>query len=153
MIQIHLTSHLGTAISVSVEEAAHILPTLRQYGRLGYTSGEVPSGGFSLPLANADDFDFALIGAHPYVNKEGEACVMYRGQSYKRRELEAVETKKMSLPKILKYSRGARLTDLPHVKEGEDGGVQYVTLITFRGGGKKLTAYAVPTTVQHNAVD
>jgi len=152
MIRLHLTSLLGTAISVAVESASDILPTLRQYGRLGYTSGEVPSGGFSLPLANANDFDFALIGAHPYTNKEGEACVMFKGQSYKRRELEAVENKKMSLPKIVKYSRGARPTDIPHVKEGEAGGVQYVTLLTFRGAGKKLTAYAVPT-VQLEAAD
>ncbi|AZI44032.1 single-stranded DNA-binding protein [Deinococcus psychrotolerans] len=152
MIQIHLTSPIGTAISVAVENAASILPTVRQYGKLGYTSGEVPSGGHSLPLANADDFDFALIGAHPYINKEGEACIMHRGQSYKRRELEAVENKKMSLPKIVKYSRGARPTDLPHVKEGEDGGIQYVTLLTFRGGGKKLTAYAL-NAVQQNAAD
>jgi len=152
MIQIHLTSPIGTSLSVSVEHADDILPTVRHYGKLGYTSGTVPSGGYALPLAQADDFDFALIGAHPYVNKDGEACVMHKGQSYKRRELEAVENKKMTLPKIVKYSRGARPTDLPHVKEGEDGGIQYVTLITFRGGGKKIAAYQQPN-VQQNAAD
>ncbi|ULH18149.1 single-stranded DNA-binding protein (plasmid) [Deinococcus sp. KNUC1210] len=69
---------------------------------------------------------------------------MYRGQSYQRRDLEEVDTKKMQLPACVKNSRGARPTDPPHLKEEEDGGVQYVTLISFRGGGRMLPAYVKP---------
>lgn len=144
-IQLHLTGPLGTAISVEVHDEKEIMPTLRKYGKSGWSSGDIPAGGISLPLAMADSFDWALIGARPYVNAEGEQAVMYKGQSYKRRELEEVNTKKVSLPKIVKYSRGARPTDLPHIKEGEEGGVQYVTLITFRGNGKVLEAYQDPS--------
>lgn len=145
MIQLHLVGPLGTSISVEVKDEHDIFPTLRKYGKSGWSSGDIPAGGLSLPLAMADNFDWNLIGARPYTNAEGEQAVMYRGQSYKRRELDEVDTKKVKLPKIVKYSRGARPTDLPHLKEGEDGGVQYVTLITFRGGGKVLEAYLDPS--------
>lgn len=144
MPQLHLTGPLGTSISVDVQDERDILTTLRKYGKSGWTSGDLPAGGLVLPLAMADLFDWTLIGARPYVNNDGEACVLYKGQTYKRRELEEVDTKKLKLPKIVKYSRGARPTDLPHLKEGEDGGVQYITLITFRGGGKIIDAYVDP---------
>ena len=141
MLEIHFIGPLGTSMSVSVQDEKEILPTLRRFGKGGWTSGDIPAGGLSLPLAMADAFDWSLIGARPYINSEGEQCVMHRGQSYKRRELDEVETKKMRLPKIVKYSRGARPTDPLHLKEGEEGGVQYVTLITFRGNGKTIDAY------------
>lgn len=143
-IQLHLVGPLGTSISVTINDEKELLPTLRKYGRSGWSSGEMPAGGITLPLSMADTFDWSLIGARPYTNADGEQAVMYRGQSYKRRELEEVNTKKMSLPKIVKYSRGARPTDPAHLKEGEEGGVQYVTLITFRGVGKALEQYQDP---------
>lgn len=144
MATLHLVGPLGTKLSVEVASEREVIPTLRTYGEKGWTSGELPPGGLSLPYAMADVFDFSLIGGHPYTNRDGEACVMYRGQSYKRRELDEVDTKKMRMPACVKYSRGARPTDLPHLKEGEDGGVQYVTLISFRGGGRVLSAYIKP---------
>ncbi len=150
-IQLHLVGPLGTSISIEVQEEREIFPALRKYGKSGWSSGDLPAGGVSLPLAMADIFDWSLIGARPYTNADGEQAVMYRGQSYKRRELDEVDTKKLKLPKIVKYSRGARPTDLPHLKEGEDGGVQYITLITFRGGGKVLDAYVDPSKVAHQA--
>ena len=141
MPTLHLSGPLGTSLSVEVEDERELLNVLRRYGRQGWTSGELPAGGLSLPLAMADHFDWALIGARPYTNAEGEACVLYRGQSYKRRELDEVDTKKLKLPRIVKYSRGARPTDPLHLKEGEEGGVQYVTLISFRGAGRVIEAY------------
>ncbi len=143
-IQLHFTGPLGTSISVGVQDDKEIFPTLRKYGRSGWSSGDIPAGGVTLPLAMADNFDWSLIGARHYTNAEGEQAVMYKGQSYKRRELDEVDTKKVKLPKIVKYSRGARPTDLPYLKEGEEGGVQYITLITFRGNGRVLDAYLVP---------
>ena len=141
MPTLHLSGPLGTSLSVEVEDERDLLNVLRRYGRQGWTSGELPAGGLSLPLAMADNFDWALIGARPYTNNDGEACVLYKGQSYKRRELEEVDTKKLKLPKLVKYSRGARPTDPLHLKEGEEGGVQYVTLISFRGAGRVIEAY------------
>ena len=141
MPTLHLSGPLGTSLSVEVEDERDLLNVLRRYGRQGWTSGELPAGGLSLPLAMADNFDWALIGARPYTNSDGEACVLYKGQSYKRRELDEVDTKKLKLPRIVKYSRGARPTDPLHLKEGEEGGVQYVTLISFRGAGRVIEAY------------
>ncbi|WP_425146178.1 single-stranded DNA-binding protein [Deinococcus sp.] len=144
MPTLHLSGPLGTSLSVEVVDERDLLTVLRRYGRQGWTSGELPAGGLSLPLSMADSFDWSLIGARPYTNNDGEACVLYRGQSYKRRELDEVDTKKLKLPKLVKYSRGARPTDPPHLKEGEEGGVQYVTLISFRGAGRVIEAYLDP---------
>lgn len=144
MPNLHLTGPLGTQLTVEVQDDKDVLTILRRYGKNGWTSGELPPGGLVLPLAMADIFDWSLIGARPYVNNDGESCVLYKGQSFKRRELEEVDTKKIKLPKIVKYSRGARPTDLPHLKEGEEGGVQYVTLITFRGNGRVIDSYTDP---------
>jgi len=144
MPTLHLTGPLGTSISVDVPEDRDLLSVLRRYGRQGWTSGEIPAGGISLPLAMADTFDWSLIGARPYTTPDGEQAVIHKGQSYKRRELDEVDTKKIKLPRIVKYSRGARPTDPAHLKEGEEGGVQYVTLISFRGGGRVIEAYQDP---------
>jgi DdrB-like protein len=141
MPTLHLTGPLGTSISVEVPEERELLGVLRRYGRQGWTSGEIPAGGLSLPLAMADNFDWALIGARAYTSPDGEQAVIYKGQSYKRRELDEVDTKKIKLPRIVKYSRGARPTDPLHLKEGEEGGVQYITLISFRGAGRVIEAY------------
>lgn len=140
MIKLHLTGPLGTHLEVETTEP-QMLDVLRRYGRQGWTSGEVPAGGLNLPYAMAETFDWSLIGAREYVNNDGEHSVIYRGQSYKRRELEAVDTKKLKMPAVIKYSRGARPTDPPHLKEGEEGSVQYVTLISFRGGGRPIESY------------
>lgn len=140
-ITLHLTGPLGTSITVNLANESEVLPTLRRFGKQGWTSGEIPAGGLVLPLAMADTFDWSLIGARPYLNNEGEQCVMYRGQSYKRRDLDEVDTKKIRLPRITKFSRGARPTDPAHLKEGDESGVQYVTLLRFAGGGRVIEAY------------
>ena len=149
MPRLHLTGPLGTKLTIDVEEQ-DLLDVLRRYGRQGWTSGELPAGGLSLPYAMADAFDWSLIGARAYITPDGESAVMYRGQSFKKRDLPAVETKKMSLPAMIKYSRGARPTDPPHLKEGEEGAVQYVTLISFRGAGRVIEAYLLPQREERN---
>ncbi|GGJ59709.1 hypothetical protein GCM10008938_52290 [Deinococcus roseus] len=52
----------------------------------------------------------------------------------------------LGLPKIVKYSRGARPTDPEHLKEGEES-VRYITLITCPCNGRPLEAYQNPEKV------
>lgn len=143
MISVEFTTDLGAKVSVDVDSADQILAVQRQYGRLGWTSGEVPAGGYQFPFDNSADFDWSLIGARPWTNPEGEELVIHKGLAYKRRELEAVDSRKMKLPAAVKYSRGARSTDPEHVQEQADGDFRYVTLCIFRGG-KRQDRYAVP---------
>ncbi|GGO27165.1 single-stranded DNA-binding protein [Deinococcus humi] len=143
MLHIEFVTDLGAHVTVDVESADKLLDVQRQYGRLGWTSGNVPTGGYQFPLDNEQDFDWSLIGARKWTNPEGEEMVMHRGLAYRRRELEAVDSRKMKLPAAVKYSRGARGTDPEHVREKADGEFEYVTLAIFRGG-KRQDRYAVP---------
>lgn len=135
-----LTVHFVTGLlgaHVSLETTPErLLETLRHYGRQGWTSGEVPLGGYMFPYDNERDFDWALIGARRFKSKEGDDCVWHRGHVYKRRELEAVKNprKNLDLPAAVKYSRGAKATDRPETVEKSEGEFEYVTLAIFRGG-------------------
>lgn len=144
MLQMEFVTDLGAKVTVSFERAEQVLDIQRQYGKLGWVSGDLPSGGFQFPLENEHDFDWALIGARPFTSDDGEACVWCRGAVWKRRELEAVQTKKITLPAAVKYSRGAKPTDPAHIREKADGDIEYVTLAMFRGG-KRQDRYAVPS--------
>jgi len=141
---LHLVGPLGTSLSVETTDDT-LLSTLRKYGKNGWSSGDIPAGGLVLPYCMADTFDWTLIGARPYTNADGEQAVMHRGHSYKRRDFEA-KTTGVKMPACIKYSRGAKPTDPPHLKEGDESGVQYVTLIMFKGTGKALNQYEVPST-------
>lgn len=121
MLHIEFTTDLGARVTVDVESPAQLLDTQRQYGRLGWTSGDVPSGGYQFPLENEADFDWTLIGARRWTSPDGEELVIHRGHAYRRRELEAVDSRKMKLPAAVKYSRGAKSTDPEHVREKSDG--------------------------------
>lgn len=143
MLHIEFVTDLGAHVTVDVDSADKLLDVQRQYGRLGWTSGAVPGGGYQFPLDNEPDFDWSLIGARKWTNPEGEEMVIHRGLAYRRRELEAVDSRKMKLPAAVKYSRGARGTDPEHVREKADGEFEYVTLAIFRGG-KRQDRYAVP---------
>ena len=143
MLQIEFLTDLGAKVKVDVESPDKVLETQRKYGRLGWTSGEVPSGGYQFPLENSDDFDWSLIGARKWTSPEGEEMVIHRGHAYRRRELEAVDSRKMKLPKAVKYSRGAKGTDPEHLREKGEGDIEYVTLAIFRGG-KRQERYAQP---------
>lgn len=137
MLHIEFTTDLGARVTVDASSVEEIIELQRRYGRMGWYSGEVPSGGFIFPLENEPDFDWALLGGRKITTKEGEEVVICRGYSYKRRELEAVETKKLTMPKAVKYSRGARPTDPEHLREKADGDIEYVTLAIFRGGRRQ----------------
>lgn len=139
--QLHLTGPLGQQISVTCTDYPDTLQQQRQWGARGFTSGEVPTGGYQLPYCMADTFDWSLIGARKWTNPEGEEVILHRGRSYKRRELPANEKKNM--PAAIKYSRGAKNSDPEHLKEGDDGGFQYVTLAVFKGNGKSIPDYEV----------
>jgi hypothetical protein len=136
MLTIHFTTPLGAQISITTENE---MQTLREYGAKGWTSGDVVKmGGLKLPLLNHDNFDWALIGARASEIRnaagENEPGVWYRGNFYKKRNLEAVKNKKMELEAAIKYSRGARDNDPPEIRE-RSGEFEYVTLILFRGRG------------------
>ncbi|ALW87934.1 single-stranded DNA-binding protein [Deinococcus actinosclerus] len=143
MLHIEFTTDLGAKVTVDVENASALLDTQRQYGRLGWTSGEIPSGGYQFPLENEPDFDWHLIGARKWTSPDGEELVIHKGHAYRRRELEAVDSRKMKLPAAVKYSRGAKSTDPEHIREKSDGEFEYVTLAIFRGG-KRQERYATP---------
>jgi hypothetical protein len=143
MLHIEFLTDLGARVTVDVESADKLLDVQRQYGRLGWTSGEIPTGGYQFPHDNESDFDWTLIGARKWTNPEGEEMVIHRGLAYRRRELEAVDSRKMKLPAAVKYSRGAKNTDPDHVREKADGEFEYVTLVIFRGG-KRQERYATP---------
>lgn len=143
MLHIEFITDLGARVTVDVESADKLLDVQRQYGRLGWTSGEIPTGGYQFPHDNEPDFDWNLIGARKWTNPEGEEMVIHRGLAYRRRELEAVDSRKMRLPAAVKYSRGAKNTDPEHVREKADGEFEYVTLAIFRGG-KRQERYAMP---------
>lgn len=155
MLHIDFTTDLGAKVTVDVPDTNHLLETLRKYGKLGWTSGTVPPGGLQFPLEAEPDFDWSLIGARKWTNPEGEELIIHRGLAYRRRELEAVDSRKMKLPAAVKYSRGAKKTDPEHLREQADGGFEYVTLAIFRGGGKKNPRYAQPTgpALTQNAAD
>ena len=143
MLHIEFTTDLGARVTVDVETPEQLLDVQRRYGRLGWCSGDVPPGGFQFPLDNEPDFDWALLGGRKFSSDDGDEAVYCRGFVWKRRELEAVETKKLRLPKAVKYSRGARPTDPEHLREKSDGEIEYVTLAIFRGG-KRQERYAAP---------
>lgn len=143
MLHIEFLTDLGAKVTVDVESADKLLDVQRQYGRLGWTSGTIPSGGYQFPLDNEPDFDWSLLGARKWASPEGEELVIHKGHAYRRRELEAVDSRKMKLPAAVKYSRGAKSTDPDHVREKSDGEFEYVTLAIFRGG-KRQERYATP---------
>ncbi|UBV42888.1 single-stranded DNA-binding protein [Deinococcus taeanensis] len=143
MLHIEFTTDLGARVTVDVDSADKLLDIQRQYGRLGWTSGEIPTGGYQFPLDNELDFDWHLIGARKWTSPDGEELVIHKGYAYRRRELEAVDSRKMKLPAAVKYSRGAKSTDPDHIREKSDGEFEYVTLAIFRGG-KRQERYATP---------
>lgn len=113
MLRIEFLTDLGARVSVDVEHEGRLLEVQRHYGRLGWTSGEIPSGGYQFPLDNEPDFDWTLLGARKWTSPDGEELVIHRGHAYRRRELEAVDSRKLKLPAAIKYSRGAKVSDPP----------------------------------------
>ncbi len=149
MSMIRFFSDLGTEVFVPVDGKTaqqvrlNVLRTLREFGRMGWRSGQVPRGGFRFPLANEPDFDWHLIGARRgtcTIDGAERQGVWFAGQFYTRRELEP--NARMKLVAAVKYSRGAKNTDPPAIVEEGDGSFKYVTLAVFRGDGRRKEEYA-----------
>lgn len=144
---LELTNAVGMKLHVAVNGVEDAYDLMRQMGAHGWTSGDVPAGGYVLPYAMADAFDFSLIGARQFEIKDGAdvtQCVEHRGLVYTRREFEA-KTGKIKMPAKIKYSRGAKPTDEPHLKEGAEGEKSgYITLITFVGGARSIPEFERP---------
>lgn len=141
-VTLMLRTDLNAEVQVTVPEEK-LLAAQRYYGKMGWTTGNIPAGGYQFPLDNHDDFDWSLIGARKWKTPEGEEVIIHRGHTYRRRDLEAVDNRKMKLPAAIKYSRGAKASDPEHVKEKGEGDIFYVSLAIFRGG-KRQEKYAVP---------
>lgn len=140
---LHLTNSIGMRVSVLFDSEQDAFAKMRALGHSGWTPNEIPAGGFKLPLAMHERFDWSLIGAFS-LTIEDEPGVMFQGQFYKRREYEE-QTKGKKLPAAIKYSRGAKPTDPPHLIEGDEkSSFKYVTLISFRGNGKAIPQFEIP---------
>jgi hypothetical protein len=145
-----LQDAIGSQVTVYAQDPAELRALQRAYGKCGYRpAGEVPGGGFQLPYAQHDTFDFSLIGATPWTSPEGDKCVIHDGQVYKQRVLEKVDSRKMQLPEAVKYSRGARNTDPEHVREKAEGEFEYRTLIVFRGKAPVQPDFNLPRGGRH----
>ena len=152
MATVRFLNDLGAEVLVPVkgdtpdQVRRAVLQVLREYGRMGWRSGDVPRGGFRFPLANEPDFDWRLIGGRRCtvkVDGEERDGVWYAGAFYTRRELEP--NRRMKLAAAVKYSRGAKNTDPPEIVEEGEGSFRYVTLAVFRGDGRRREEYAVPS--------
>ena len=142
-MQIEFTTDLGAKVFVDVDHPDQLLAVQRQYGHLGWTCGAVPLGGYVFPYDNFEDFDWRLIGARKWRSPEGEDLIIHRGQAYRIRRLEAVDSRKMKLPAAIKISRGVKPTDPVSRREQAEGDFAYVTLCIFRGG-RRQERLAVP---------
>jgi hypothetical protein len=144
---LQLENQIGMRLSVDVESVDDAFAQMRRFGALGWTSGELPDAGWVLPYEMHDRFDWRLIGARGYTVRgddgNDEHRVIYRGATYKRRELEGIKKGGKELPKAVKYSRGAKASDAENAVAG-DGDIKYRTLITFVGGGRALEELCVP---------
>jgi len=145
-----LQDAIGSQITVYANTAQELRELQRAYGKRGYRpAGEVPGGGFQLPYAQHDTFDFSLIGATPWINPENEKCLIHDGHVYKQRVLQAVDSKKMKLPEAIKYSRGTKSGDPEHVREKADGEFEYRTLLVFRGRAPVQPEFNLPGGGRH----
>ncbi len=151
MASVRFVNELGAEVLVPVkgENAAQVkqavLRALREFGRLGWRSGDPPRGGFRFSLANESDFDWRLVGGRRgtiTVSGEERQGIWHGGYFYTRRELEA--NPRMNLGAAVKYSRGAKNTDPADIVEEGEGAFRYVTLAVFRGDGRRREEYAVP---------
>lgn len=132
-----LLNALNIEHTVYLSNPGEVLGIIREWVSKGYRPKiDVPAGGIQLPYAQHDLFDFTLLGARPAVSGEGEMGVWHDGHFYKKRVLEAVDSRKLKLPAAIKYSRGAKATDPTHMREKADGEFEYVTLVIFRGRGR-----------------
>jgi hypothetical protein len=109
-----LLSPLGVPVQVPFEVPrtrdvpVRLLELLREFGGRGFHP-PLPPGGYRLPLANALDFDWRLIGARPgkkTFQKQGGGSeskdgVWHAGNFYVRRDGEEVDTRSARMPEAI----------------------------------------------------
>jgi hypothetical protein len=115
-LTVHFTTDLGAYVSVEIAEEA-LLETLRRYGEMGWSSGEIPSGGLVLAGYGDGDFDWSLLGGR----RLGDETVWCRGQEWQRRERQG---------EVL-YLRLARAADPKEHRFAHEDGHEYVVLAVF----------------------
>lgn len=149
---IEVENVIGMRLLVNVESVADAYAKQRELGAQGWRPGGViPERVLEFPLAMADRFDWSLIGAREFMltdkeNGEKKHAVEYRGEVYKRRDLEAKKIGGKPLPPAVKYSRGAHDDDPKEIVEPAPGDSKgYVSLAIFRGNGPVIREFCKPT--------
>jgi hypothetical protein len=151
---IELINRLHQKLTVPVTSTADALAKQRKLGEQGWAPAQVPDGGYFFPHSMNDNFDFRLIGGRYFEFKKKNRndrevtvkCVEHLGLIYTCRDLPEEEGGQEKGAKV-KYSRGGKPTDRPHIKEGAGGNDNkpgYVSLITFAGGGRSIAEYEKP---------
>lgn len=149
---IELINRLHQKLTIPVKSSADALAKQRALGEQGWAPAQVPDGGYFFPISMAGNFDFRLIGGRYFEFKKKNRndrevtvkCIEHLGHIYTCRDLPEEEGGQEKGAKV-KYSRGGKPTDRPHIKEGAGGDKPgYVTLITFAGAGRSIREYEVP---------
>lgn len=136
---------IGTEITMYAQNPAQMRELQRHYGKSGWrVKREERRGGLILPYDQHDSFDFSLLGARFWKSPEGETLLLCGGHAYRQRILEQVDSRKMQLPAAIKYSRGAKPSDPPHLVEKAEGEFAYVTLVVFKTAGKAHPSLSLP---------
>lgn len=151
---IELINRLHQKLTVPVTGTADALAKQRTLGEQGWAPAHVPDGGYFFPHSMSENFDFRLIGARYFEFKKKNRndrevtvkCVEHLGLIYTCRDLPEEEGGQEKGAKV-KYSRGGKPTDRPHIKEGAGGNDNkpgYVSLITFAGSARSIQEYEKP---------
>jgi len=153
---IELRNQVGMRLFVKINTIEEAYAILNKLGPTGWYSGDVRDMFGRFPLDMADIFNWSLIGgreAKVKVDGQETDVVFQGGHMWTRREFDADPKKKM--PAKVKYSRGAKPTDPPEIREKGQGDIEYVTLITFSGKGPIVPGLCkpgakIPTSTNHN---
>jgi len=129
-LKVRFETPIGVPVEAELEPGEDLYQVLRERGAAGWTAVRLRYQGIALPLACEGCFDWRLLGA-VVIERDGFVeAVAIGGAEYKRRDL----AERRSLPRVIKYSRGAREGDPAPLVEGS-GQDRYVTLVRFVGDG------------------
>ena len=129
-LKVRFETPIGVPVEAELEDGEDLYAVLRERGAAGWTAVRLRYQGIVLPLACERCFDWRLLGAKVVESGGFVEAVTLGGAVYKRRDL----AERRDLPRVIKYSRGAREGDPPHLVEGSNQD-RYVTLVRFVGEG------------------